>query len=67
MRKLVFIGLLTLLGACSVEASSDGAPAGGFEMQVTARDARGRKQYRYHPAYRASREQVECVSACHRS
>ncbi len=24
-------------------------------MQVTARDARGRKQYRYHPAYRATR------------
>ena len=23
-------------------------------IQVTARDARGRKQYRYHPAYRAS-------------
>jgi DNA topoisomerase-1 len=25
-------------------------------MQVTARDARGRKQYRYHPEYRAARE-----------
>lgn len=28
-------------------------------LQVTARDARGRKQYRYHPAYRASREQAK--------
>ncbi|HWA59251.1 MAG TPA: hypothetical protein VG692_18505 [Gemmatimonadales bacterium] len=25
-------------------------------IQVTARDARGRKQYRYHPAYRAARD-----------
>ena len=25
-------------------------------IQVTARDARGRKQYRYHPAYRATRD-----------
>lgn len=30
-------------------------PAG--HIQVTARDARGRKQYRYHPAYRATRDQ----------
>jgi len=29
-------------------------PAG--HIQVTARDARGRKQYRYHPAYRAARD-----------
>lgn len=29
-------------------------PAG--HIQVTARDARGRKQYRYHPAYRATRD-----------
>jgi DNA topoisomerase-1 len=26
-------------------------------IQVTARDARGRKQYRYHPLYRATRDQ----------
>jgi len=26
-------------------------------LQVTARDARGRKQYRYHPAYRAARDE----------
>lgn len=26
-------------------------------LQVTARDARGRKQYRYHPSYRATRDQ----------
>jgi DNA topoisomerase-1 len=26
-------------------------------IQVTARDARGRKQYRYHPSYRAMRDQ----------
>ncbi|HEX4682754.1 MAG TPA: hypothetical protein VH277_08610 [Gemmatimonadaceae bacterium] len=26
-------------------------------LQVTARDARGRKQYRYHPAFRARRDQ----------
>lgn len=26
-------------------------------IQVTARDARGRKQYRYHPSYRATRDQ----------
>ncbi|MGE0351975.1 MAG: DNA topoisomerase IB [Gemmatimonadales bacterium] len=30
-------------------------PAG--HIQVTARDARGRKQYRYHPSYRAARDQ----------
>jgi len=27
--------------------------------QATARDARGRKQYRYHPLYRAARDRVE--------
>ncbi len=30
-------------------------PAG--HIQVTARDAKGRKQYRYHPHYRAARDQ----------
>lgn len=28
-------------------------------LQVTARDARGRKQYRYHPAFRARRDQAK--------
>jgi DNA topoisomerase I len=28
-------------------------------LQVTGRDAKGRKQYRYHPAYRAHREQAK--------
>ena len=28
-------------------------------LQVTARDARGRKQYRYHPEFRAQRDEVK--------
>ena len=28
-------------------------------LQVTARDARGRKQYRYHPGFRAHRDQTK--------
>jgi DNA topoisomerase-1 len=32
-------------------------PAG--HLQVTARDARGRKQYRYHPRYRAVRDETK--------
>src|SRR4029078_6304130 len=28
-------------------------------LQVTARDARGRKQYRYHPNFRARRDQAK--------
>ena len=28
-------------------------------LQVTARDARGRKQYRYHPSFRAHRDQAK--------
>src|SRR5262245_24915753 len=28
-------------------------------LQVTARDARGRKQYRYHPKYRAIRDETK--------
>ncbi len=31
-------------------------PDPGGHIQVTARDARGRKQYRYHPTYRAARD-----------
>jgi DNA topoisomerase-1 len=32
-------------------------PDADGHIQATARDARGRKQYRYHPAYRAARDQ----------
>lgn len=32
-------------------------PDSNGHIQATARDARGRKQYRYHPAYRAARDQ----------
>jgi DNA topoisomerase-1 len=32
-------------------------PIADGHLQVTARDARGRKQYRYHPAFRARRDQ----------
>jgi len=32
-------------------------PDPGGHMQVTARDAKGRKQYRYHPRFRARRDQ----------
>lgn len=32
-------------------------PDANGHIQATARDARGRKQYRYHPAYRAARDQ----------
>jgi DNA topoisomerase I len=32
-------------------------PDSSGHIQATARDARGRKQYRYHPAYRAARDQ----------
>src|SRR5512132_4150295 len=28
-------------------------------LQVTARDARGRKQYRYHPSFRAQRDRLK--------
>jgi DNA topoisomerase I len=35
-------------------------PAG--HLQVTARDARGRKQYRYHPRYRAVRDETKYES-----
>jgi DNA topoisomerase-1 len=31
-------------------------PAPNGHLQVTARDARGRKQYRYHPGFRAQRD-----------
>ena len=32
-------------------------PDSAGHIQVTARDARGRKQYRYHPSYREARDQ----------
>jgi DNA topoisomerase-1 len=34
-------------------------PSASGHLQVTARDARGRKQYRYHARYRAHREQTK--------
>ncbi len=34
-------------------------PQANGHLQVTARDARGRKQYRYHPKYRAIRDETK--------
>jgi len=34
-------------------------PGATGHLQVTARDARGRKQYRYHPKYRAIRDETK--------
>lgn len=34
-------------------------PNASGHLQVTARDARGRKQYRYHPRYRAVRDETK--------
>lgn len=34
-------------------------PAGNGHLQATGRDARGRKQHRYHPLYRAVRDEVK--------
>jgi DNA topoisomerase-1 len=34
-------------------------PNSSGHLQVTARDARGRKQYRYHPRYRAIRDETK--------
>jgi DNA topoisomerase-1 len=34
-------------------------PHANGHLQVTARDARGRKQYRYHPKYRAIRDETK--------
>ena len=34
-------------------------PRANGHLQVTARDARGRKQYRYHPRYRAVRDETK--------
>src|SRR5687767_1764017 len=46
-RSLVIPPAWTEVWICPLE---DG------HLQVTARDARGRKQYRYHPAFRAVRD-----------
>jgi DNA topoisomerase-1 len=50
IRKLVIPPRWTDVWICS-------NPAG--HLQVTARDARGRKQYRYHPRYRAVRDETK--------
>jgi DNA topoisomerase I len=34
-------------------------PVANGHLQVTARDARGRKQYRYHPRWRAARDETK--------
>ena len=34
-------------------------PAANGHLQATGRDAKGRKQYRYHPRYRAERDEVK--------
>jgi DNA topoisomerase I len=34
-------------------------PSANGHLQATGRDARGRKQYRYHPRYRAARERAK--------
>jgi DNA topoisomerase-1 len=34
-------------------------PSPSGHLQATGRDARGRKQYRYHPSYRATRDQAK--------
>ena len=34
-------------------------PAANGHLQATGRDARGRKQYRYHPAFRSARDEVK--------
>ncbi|HEY7236025.1 MAG TPA: hypothetical protein VH539_17840 [Gemmatimonadaceae bacterium] len=50
IRKLVIPPRWSEVWICS-------NPAG--HLQVTARDARGRKQYRYHPRYRAVRDETK--------
>jgi DNA topoisomerase-1 len=49
-RSLVIPPAWTQVWICPVE---DG------HLQVTARDARGRKQYRYHPGFRAVRDETK--------
>jgi len=50
IRKLVIPPRWTNVWICPI-------PSG--HLQVTARDARGRKQYRYHPTYRAVRDETK--------
>jgi DNA topoisomerase-1 len=38
------------------------APGEDFHLQVTGKDARGRKQYRYHPRWTACRDEVKYAS-----
>ncbi len=49
-RKLVIPPRWTDVWICPIESG---------HLQVTARDARGRKQYRYHPRYRAVRDDTK--------
>ena len=50
IRKLVIPPRWTSVWIC---------PNPSGHLQVTARDARGRKQYRYHPRYRAVRDETK--------
>lgn len=50
IRKLVIPPRWTSVWIC---------PNPSGHLQVTARDARGRKQYRYHPKYRAVRDETK--------
>jgi DNA topoisomerase-1 len=50
IRRLVIPPRWTNVWICPI-------PSG--HLQVTARDARGRKQYRYHPTYRAVRDETK--------
>jgi DNA topoisomerase I len=50
IRKLVIPPRWTNVWIC---------PNASGHLQVTARDARGRKQYRYHPRYRAVRDETK--------
>jgi len=50
IRRLVIPPAWTEVWICPLEEG---------HIQVTARDARGRKQYRYHPKYRAIRDETK--------
>jgi DNA topoisomerase-1 len=39
-------------------------PVGEGHLQATGRDAKGRKQYRYHPRWRARRDQTKYAQMC---
>ncbi|MCG6119739.1 MAG: DNA topoisomerase IB, partial [Blastomonas sp.] len=40
-------------------------PGANGHLQATGRDARGRKQYRYHPAFRAAQDQAKFARLAH--